>query len=93
MANKFQRETVEVQPFEAKVLGVVVLTGVEVALTTGAGSPWVWNRDFVWGAPVSIEGGLGVMVQDLTVGKWGVWARITDSPEIPVIFCGSFTVV
>jgi hypothetical protein len=96
MANKYPRESVEVQPItvSVKVAGVEVNvnSAVEVSLTAGIGTPVVYDRPSVWVAPVIIDGELGVMVQGLVTGKWGVWARVTDSPEVPVLFCGSFVV-
>lgn len=44
--------------------------------------------DTDWTAPVTEPGGTGIGVQaDPTEqpGLYGIWARITDSPEIPVL--------
>lgn len=32
-------------------------------------------------------------VQQLTVGQWWVWAKISDNPEVPVMLCGQIEVI
>ena len=84
--NLYPRETVEFQPVTVTVNGVAVTTGVEFAVAESG------SRPVTWAAPATLGGRIGVMVEDLTPGDWTVWARVTSSPEIPVIDCGYFTV-
>lgn len=84
--NKYPRETDELQPVKVTVDGVEVTEGVEFALTTGQDRPATWTEPYVVGAKS------GVRVHDLAPGMWRVWARVTDSPEVPVIDCGEFFV-
>lgn len=84
--NTYPRETVEFQPVEVKVDGAVVTDGVQLALTTGSDRPTDWND------PTVVAGGIGVMVEGLAVGTYHVWAKVTSSPETPVVDCGTFRV-
>ena len=84
--NVYPRESVEFQPVDVKVDGQPVTTGVQLAVTGSQERPTAWTD------PVLVDGRIGVMVQGLAVGYWYVWARITASPETPVVLCGSFQV-
>ena len=84
--NLYPRETVEFQPVTVLVDDVAVTTGVEFCVAASG------SRPVTWIAPVTLSSRIGVMVEDLTPGDWTVWARVTSSPELPVIDCGFFTV-
>ena len=88
MTNIYQRETVEFQPVLITLDGAQVTTGVEFAVIIPSARPVSSN----WANATTLDGDIGFLVQNLAVGTWNVWARITDSPEIPVINCGSFAV-
>lgn len=88
MINNYPRESVEFQPILITLDGnpVTVAADVEVCITAPNARPSTWI------ASTSLAGEIGVMIQNLAVGTYTVWARITDSPEIPVINCGAFAV-
>lgn len=88
MINNYPRESVEFQPILITLDGNPVTTAadVEVCITAQNARPSTWI------ASTSLGGEIGVMIQNLAVGTYLVWARITDSPEIPVINCGPFAV-
>lgn len=88
MINNYPRESVEFQPILITLDGdpVTNAADVEVCITTPSARPSTWI------ASTSLAGEIGVMVENLSVGTYYVWARITDSPEIPVINCGAFAV-
>lgn len=84
--NVYPRETVEFLPVTVTVDGAPLTTGVEFTVTTDIARP------ANWAAPTVLEGAIGVMITGLAVGTYRVWAKVTDSPEIPVIECGAFRV-
>lgn len=88
MINTYPRESVEFQPILITLDGTPFTTAadIEVCITAPSARPSTWI------ASTSLGGEIGVMIQNLAVGSYVVWARITDSPEIPVINCGSFAV-
>ena len=88
MTNIYPRESVEFQPILVTLDGVKVTTGVETAVLVPSARP----TSSSWSTAYSLNGDVGVLIQNLATGTWNVWARITDSPEIPVINCGSFVV-
>jgi len=86
MTNIYPRESVEFQPILVTLDGEPVTTDVEFAITN------MTNRPSDWAPATVLQDQIGVMIENLSVGTYKVWARITDSPEIPVIDCGSFAV-
>lgn len=84
--NSYPRESVEFAAITVTVDGSPVTTGVEVALTTGQ------DRPTTWAAPTTLGGRIGVMTGGLATGYWHVWARVSSTPEAPVIDCGTFQV-
>lgn len=88
MTNIYPRESVEFQPILVTVDGTTVTTNVETQITSVSGRP----SSTSWIPAVTLDGQIGLMIQGLSVGTYEVWARVSDSPEIPVIDCGSFAV-
>ncbi len=87
--SEYPRETVEFIPVTVTVDGEEVTSGVAfsvVQLITGAERPGAWI------APVALGGRIGVMTDQQEPGIYAVWAKITDAPEIPVVFCGEYKV-
>jgi len=82
MTSSYPRETVEFQPITITVDGTPVTTGVTVALVANG------TRPSEWVAPTTLAGKIGVMLTGLTPGLYNVWAKISSSPETPVIDCG-----
>lgn len=80
--DSYPRETDELAPVTVSIDGAAVTSGIEFALTTGNERPETWTEPYVVGDAS------GVRVADLEPGVWKVWAKVTDSPEIPVIECG-----
>lgn len=84
--NSYPRETIEFLPAPITVDGVPVVTGIQYSIVPLYGRPTVWVAQLTVGAEI------GVMVQALDPGTYNVFAKITASPEVPVILCGSFQV-
>lgn len=82
----YPRETVEFIPVTVTVDGVEVTTGVTFSVVIDGTRPTVWT------APTTLNGKIGVLVSGLAVGAYHVFAKITSSPETPVVECGRFTV-
>lgn len=86
MMNHYPRETKEFQPVAITVDGAAVTAGVELAVVLGDARPTAWT------AATSLSGKIGYLIDSMAVGTYTVWARITSSPEVPVINCGSFRI-
>lgn len=86
MANVFPRETVEFQGVPVTKDGLIITTNIEYCVVAPAVRPSTWV------VATTLAGATGFMVQNYTVGTYQVWARITSSPEIAVIDCGTFAV-
>ena len=82
MSNSIPRESVEFQPITITVDGTPVTTGVTVALVANG------TRPSEWVTPTTLNGKIGVMIEGLAPGLYNIWARVTSSPETPVIDCG-----
>jgi hypothetical protein len=82
----FERESIEFQPVNVTVDGAAVTSGVTFAITPNGQRPTTYT------APTTIGGQTGVMVQDLQPGIYQVWAKITSTPETPVILCGNIAI-
>ncbi|MGH8965298.1 MAG: hypothetical protein ACRDXB_08210 [Actinomycetes bacterium] len=84
------RESKEyVGPITVKLGGVEVDT-FEISVSVAGERPETWED------PVDYEGAphrlTGPHDSDLPVGLHHVWARVTDDPQLPVIFAGSIHV-
>lgn len=86
MANYYERESVEFQPVEIKLNGVAVLDGISYAIVPDGERP----VDFI--AATVLAGKTGVMIQGLERGTYRIYAKVINSPEVPVIDCGYFYV-
>ena len=86
--NTYPRETVEFQPILVKADGEPVTTDVEACVLAFGLRP----EDTDWAAAVTLEGQIGVMIEDLSPGNWTVWVRVTSYPEVPVISVGPIMV-
>jgi hypothetical protein len=80
--NAYPRESVEFQPITITVDGAVVITGVTFAIVNDGGRPSTWT------APTTLGGNIGVMLTGLTPGLYRIYAKVSSSPETPVIDCG-----
>lgn len=80
-----QRESVELLEVAVIVDGETV-TGFDVCVTPSRGRPETWEQ------PLTIEGKTGVLIRGLAPGRYRVWARVVDNPEIPVISVGYFAI-
>ena len=85
----FQRETYEFLPVQVTVNGTAVTAGVETAIVE------LGARPSTWGTATTLGTAVGVMVAGTALGPgtFEVYAKITDSPEVPVLNCGSFRIV
>ena len=85
----YQRETYEFQPINISVNGSAVTAGVEATIVE------LGARPSTWGTVTTIGTAIGVMVSGtaLGVGTFEVYARISDSPEVPVLNAGTFRIV
>ena len=85
----FQRETYEFLPVNVTVNGSAVTTNVQTAIVE------LGERPTTWGTAATLGTAIGVMVAGtaLGVGTFEVYAKVTDSPEVPVLNCGSFRIV
>lgn len=85
------RESVEYVRAVVTVDGVEVTAGVSVAITAATARPSSWT------AAVVVDGHAAVLVgpgtgNALAPGTYRVWAKVTDSPEVPVVDCGLVTI-
>jgi hypothetical protein len=88
MTNHYPRETVEFQPVVVTVDTVEVVTAVELCILPTGDRP----VELDWQAAVELENRIGLMIDGLDHGSYHVWARITDTPEIPVLDCGALRI-
>ena len=84
MANLYERESVEFQPVEVKLDGLVVADGISYAIVPDGERPVDFTDAVVLG------GKTGVMIQGLDRGTYRIFAKILNSPEVPIIDCGYF---
>jgi len=82
MSNSYPRESVEFLPITIAIDGVPVTTGVEVLIGING------SRPSEWVTPTTLNGKIGVMIDGLAPGLYNIWAKISSSPETPVIDCG-----
>lgn len=88
MTNIYPRESVEFQPILVTVDGETITANVETQIALPGARP----VESAWIPAVLLYGEIGLMIEGLNPGTYEVWARVSDSPEIPVIDCGSFAV-
>ena len=88
MTNVYPRESVEFQPVLITLDNTVITSNVHFAVLTQTDRPQTSD----WFNATLLQGATGFLTGSYTQGTWNVWAQITDSPEIPVINCGSFQV-
>jgi hypothetical protein len=84
--NSYPRESDEFEAVKITVDGVRVTAGVELTVTTGK------DRPSDWVAPTLLGGKIGIMTGGRVPDIYRVWAKVTDSPETPVIDCGTFAI-
>jgi hypothetical protein len=86
----YPKETKEFQPFQVELNGAVVTTGVKVAVIRPATRPVALD----WADPVVLTtGGLAVLIDQLELGVWNVWAQVTAGDEVVVVHCGDFKII
>jgi len=88
MTNIYPRESVEFQPVLVTRDNVIITSGVSFAVITPTARP----QSSDWFAATVLQGATGFLTGTYAPGVWNVWAQISDSPETPVINCGSFQV-
>lgn len=86
MPNIYPRESVEHLPVVVKRDGVQITSGLTFAIVPDG------TRPVTFLASVEVDGKPGVMVSGLGPGTYRVYAKMTQSPEIPVVDCGHFYV-
>jgi len=84
--NSYPRETTEFQPLIIKKNNVIVTEGISTSIAEHGERPSTWIPAVALGAEV------GVMITGLTPGMYDIYAKVTDSPEIPVMDCGSIAI-
>lgn len=77
------QETKQFVPI-AVTADTVLLTGFDVAFTTGTGRPTSWAAASVVDGDTGILVGAGTPYPLVLNQKHTVWVRFTDNPEIPV---------
>ena len=86
MANLYERESVEFQPVDVKLAGVSITESVSFSIVPDGDRPVTF-------VPAGVYGGkAGVMIQGLGPGTYRIFAKVNNSPEVPVIDCGYFYV-
>lgn len=88
MTNSYPRESVEFVPVLVTLDNNTITNGIEFSVTLPSARP----TDSSWFAATLLAGETGFLTGTYTPGTWKVWARVTDSPEIPVIDCGAFQI-
>ncbi len=78
----YPRESVEFQPVPITLDGAPYAGDFEVAITPYG------TRPATWAAAIPVDGAKGIMITGLSAGLYTVWAKVTDTPETPVIECG-----
>jgi hypothetical protein len=84
----YPRETTEFVSYTIRVDGVAVTQGVEFSVVPRtAGKP----RPDTWTPAQVLDGKTGFLILPSTPTTLNVWARVTSTPELPVIDCGTIT--
>lgn len=84
----YPRETTEFVSYTIRVDGVAVTQGVEFSVVPRTGTK---PRPDTWTAATTLDGKTGFLIQPGVAGTHQIWARVTSTPEIPVIDCGTLT--
>lgn len=87
MSNTYYKESVEFQEVFVTVDGSPAWD-FDVAIVPSTTRP-----DDEWSAAYALQGKRGVLVSDLPIGDYGIWVRVTDSPERPVTFAGRVSII
>ena len=87
MTNRYPRESIELVPTTVTLDGTAIVSGFELALTTGDARPTTWEAPDVAGTTSGY-----LLPGTLTPGAYTLWARVTDAPEVPVIALGAFVI-
>jgi hypothetical protein len=88
MTNIYPRESVEFQPILITLDGVTITSNIQTQITAPSARP----SSSGWTNAVTLGSEIGLLISGLSVGTYEVWAKVTSSPEVPVIDCGSFAV-
>lgn len=88
MTNIYPRESVEFVTVLVTVDNNQITSGVEFAVIKPTARP----TDSDWFAATLLQGQVGFFTGNYAAGTWNVWAQVSDSPEIPVINCGSIQI-
>lgn len=81
------RESIEYVEVAFTIDGTPVTSGVSMAFTSDNDRPTDWQ------AATALENGkVGRLVHDLEPGLYGVWTKVTDSPEVPVAYAGTIRI-
>lgn len=91
MSAALPRESVEYIELTVTVDGAPRTDGVQVAITTGSDRPDDWHAVTVIAGRTLALIGPGTD-HPLTPGHYQVWARVTDTPEVPVLSVGRLTI-
>lgn len=83
MNQQIPRESIEFVETKVTLDGATITEGVTIAVTARNIRPAVWS------APTVLEGKIGYLTPVVTLqGEFDVWAKITSTPELPVVYCG-----
>lgn len=87
---ELQRETVELVPVTVTVDGTALTVAdvgtIQLAIALNG------ERPTTWAAPTVVGSKYGVLVDTPAPGNWTVYAKVSSTPETPVIDCGHFIV-
>ena len=88
--DSYPRETVELVSVVVTVDGTPVTENVQVAVTPA----YDGTRPADWVDATVLGDSIGYMLGALTAtaypATFRVWAKVTDTPEVPVVDCGTF---
>jgi hypothetical protein len=88
--NRYPMGSIEFQHVPVWKDDVLVTTAVELAdVPASTATDAIIEND--WKTANLLEGKTGVMIAQ-TRGFRDVWARVTDNPEKPITFCGTYEV-
>jgi hypothetical protein len=84
----YPRETTEFVSVRITLDGQTVTDGVAFSVVPRvSGKP----RPAAWVGAQVLDAKTGFMLMPSEAGDLQVWARVTDSPEVPIIDCGTIT--
>lgn len=86
--NTYYKESVEFQEVFV-TLDDVPSTAFDCALLPVGNRPVAAD----WAAPYTLEDRKGLLLQNLAAGEYGVWVRVTDLPETPVLYAGRIAII